>query len=405
MQNINCPHCGKIFSLKDNHYAEILNQVRNEAFEKELQTRLINEEKNRQLQITIAHQGLQKNLADQDATIALLKEQLSHAQQLESVKILQTKDTYQARIQSLEQDTLKLQYEVKQKDNEATLKVQEVKSTLEAKTKMLEDQVAYYRNLKTKLNTKLVGETLEQHCEIEFDKNRPLYPHNRIEFKKDTDATSGSKGDYIFREWDEDGVEIISIMFEMKNETDGQYKKQNKDHLPELHKDRTEKKCEYAVLVSLLEKDNDYYNTGIVSVDHLYPKMYVIRPQAFLTILGILRQAAYNAFSAKKQMVRLQQEQLDVTNFEQKLNDFKSNFGRNVDLAKRKFEEAIESIDKSIKQLQNTKEALLSSQTNLVLANNKAEDLSIKKLTRGNPTMQDNFNAIKKPIAVDNKDE
>jgi hypothetical protein len=155
----------------------------------------------------------------------------------------------------------------------------------------------------------------------------------------------------------------------------------------------------------LLEKDNDYYNTGIVSVDYIYPKMYVIRPQAFLTILGILRQAAYNAFSAKKQMVRLQQEQLDVTNFEQKLNDFKSNFGRNVDLAKRKFEEAIESIDKSIKQLQNTKEALLSSQTNLVLANNKAEDLSIKKLTRGNPTMQDNFNAIKKPIAVDNKDE
>jgi hypothetical protein len=405
MQNINCPHCGKIFSLKDNHYAEILNQVRNEAFEKELQTRLNNEEKNRQLQITIAHQGLQKNLADQDATIALLKEQLSHAQQLESVKILQTKDTYQARIQSLEQNTLKLQYEVKQKDNEATLKVQEVKSTLEAKTKMLEDQVAYYRDLKTKLNTKLVGETLEQHCEIEFDKNRPLYTHNRMEFKKDTDATSGSKGDYIFREWDEDGVEIISIMFEMKNETDGQYKKHNKDHLPELHKDRTEKKCEYAVLVSLLEKDNDYYNTGIVSVDHLYPKMYVIRPQAFLTILGILRQAAYNAFSAKKQMVRLQQEQLDVTNFEQKLNDFKSNFGRNVDLAKRKFEEAIESIDKSIKQLQNTKEALLSSQTNLVLANNKAEDLSIKKLTRGNPTMQDNFNSIKKPIAVDNKDE
>jgi hypothetical protein len=397
MQNINCPHCGKIFSLQDNHYAEILNQVRNEAFEKELQTRLINEEKNRQLQITIAHQGLQKNLADQDATIALLKEQLSHAQQLESVKILQTKDTYQARIQSLEQDTLKLQYEVKQKDNEATLKVQEVKSTLEAKTKMLEDQVAYYRDLKTKLNTKLVGETLEQHCEIEFDKNRPLYPHNRIEFKKDTDATSGSKGDYIFREWDEDGVEIISIMFEMKNETDGQYKKLNKDHLPELHKDRTEKKCEYAVLVSLLEKDNDYYNTGIVSVDHLYPKMYVIRPQAFLTILGILRQAAYNAFSAKKQMVRLQQEQLDVTNFEQKLNDFKSNFGRNVDLAKRKFEEAIESIDKSIKQLQNTKEALLSSQNNILIANTKAEDLTIKKLTRGNPTIQEKFK-------VDNKE-
>lgn len=394
MQNINCPNCGKIFSLKDNHYAEILNQVRTDAFERELQTRLENEEKNKQLQITLSQQDLQKKISDQDAIIALLKERLSQAQQSESIRILQTKDTYQAKIQLLEQDTLKLQYEIKQKDAENTLKVQEIKSSLEAKTKLLEDQVAYYRDLKTKLNTKLVGETLEQHCEIEFDKNRPLYSNNRIEFKKDTDSTSGSKGDYIFREWDEEGVEIISIMFEMKNETDGQYKKLNKDHLPELHKDRTEKKCEYAVLVTLLEKDNDYYNTGIVSVDHLFPKMYVVRPQAFLTILGILRQTAYNAYGSKKQMIRLQQEQLDITNFEQKLNDFKSSLGRNVDLAKRKFEEAIESIDKSIKQLQNTKDALLSSQHNLMIANTKAKDLTIKKLTRGNPTIQAKFNVI-----------
>jgi hypothetical protein len=403
MQNINCPHCGKVFSITDNHYTEILNQVRTEAFKKELQTRLDHEEKNKQLQISLAQQGLQKQLADHDATIALLKHQLSNAQQLESMKILETKNTFQARIQNLEQETLKLQLELKHKDTEANLKVQEVKSTLEEKAKMLEDQVAYYKDLKTKLNTKLVGETLEQHCEIEFDKNRPLYPHDRIEFKKDTDATSGSKGDYIFREWDEEGVEIITIMFEMKNETDGQYKKLNKDHLSELHRDRTEKKCEYAVLVSLLEKDNDYYNTGIVSVDHLFSKMYVIRPQAFLAILGILRQAAYNAYAAKKQMVRLQQEQLDVTNFEQKLNDFKSSFGRNVDLAKHKFEDAIESIDKSIKQLQNTKDALLSSQHNLLIANNKAEDLTIKKLTRGNPTIQAKFKEIDNEDKIENE--
>ena len=265
-----------------------------------------------------------------------------------------------------------------------------MKDKYEEKIKDKDEQIAYYKDFKARQSTKMIGESLEQHCNNEFNKLRPLFKN--VYFEKDNDAKTGSKGDFIFRETDEDGTEIISIMFEMKNEADETATKhKNEDFFKELDKDRKEKNCEYAVLVSLLEIDNDYYNNGIVDVSHKYEKMYVVRPQFFIPLITLLRGAAMNSLGFKKQLEVVQNQNIDISRFEENMNNFKDAFGRNYRLASEKFRKAIEEIDKTIDHLQKTKEALLSSENNLRLANNKAEDLTIKKLTSGNPTMQQMF--------------
>ena len=276
-------------------------------------------------------------------------------------------------------DSEKQQLEISLKENFAT----------EMKSK--DEMIDYYKDMKTRLSTKMVGETLEQHCETEFNKLRATAFRDSY-FEKDNDAKSGSKGDYIFREADEASNEVVSIMFEMKNESDTTaYKKKNEDFLKELDKDRTEKNCEYAVLVSLLESDNELYNTGIVDMSHHYPKMYVIRPQFFIPIITLLRNAALNSMKYKAELALVKNQDIDITNFEDNVNKFKDGFARNYELASRKFKTAIDEIDKTIDHLQKTKENLLRSEDNLRLANNKADDLTIKKLTRGNSTMTNKF--------------
>jgi hypothetical protein len=279
--------------------------------------------------------------------------------------------------------------EVEQKAHESSLK-----ETHAAELKVKDDQIAYYKDFKAKQSTKMVGESLEQHCEIEFNKIRAT-AFLRAYFEKDNDARSGSKGDYIFRDSDEFDTEFISIMFEMKNESaDTATKKKNEDFLRELDKDRTEKRCEYAVLVSLLEPDSELYNVGIVDVSHRYPKMYVVRPQFFIQIITLLRNAALNSLSYKNELARVREQNIDITNFESELETFRHGFARNYELASRKFKTAIDEIDKTIDHLQKTKDALLGSENNLRLANNKADDLTIKKLTRANPTMKAKFDEL-----------
>ena len=267
--------------------------------------------------------------------------------------------------------------------------------TKEETIKMKDDEIARLKDFKQKLSTKMVGESLEQHCEVEFNKLRATGFQN-VYFEKDNDASSGSKGDFIYRENDQNGNEILSIMFEMKNEGDETAtKKKNEDFFKELDKDRNEKKCEYAILVSMLESDNELYNNGIVDVSHKYKKMYVVRPQFFIPIITILRNAALNSMQYKEELAIIRNQNIDITNFEEKINDFKTGFGRNYDLASRQFKTAIDEIDKTMNHLQKTKEALLASVNNLRLANSKTEDLTIKKLTHGNPTMKAKFDGLK----------
>ena len=287
--------------------------------------------------------------------------------------------------------------------NAALVKEQNLKDKYEEKIKDKDEQIAYYKDFKARQSTKMVGESLEQHCSNEFNKLRPLFKN--VYFEKDNDVKTGSKGDFIFRENDEDGTEIISIMFEMKNESlETVSKHKNEDFFKELDKDRKEKKCEYAVLVSMLEIDNDYYNNGIVDVSHKYPKMYVIRPQFFIPLITLLRNASMKSLEYKKELQLVQNQNIDIANFEENMNNFKSAFGRNYRLASEKFKKAIDEIDKTIDHLQKTKEALLSSENNLRLANNKAEELTIKKLTNGNETMQKMFSELNK-IENDTKSE
>ena len=281
-----------------------------------------------------------------------------------------------------------------------TQKEIEIKSLHEKHKEALvqkDELIAQYKDLKIKMSTKLVGETLEQHCETEFNKIRPTAFNKNVYFEKDNDARSGSKGDYIYREFDDNGVELISIMFEMKNENDETATKHKNEHFfKELEKDRTEKKCEYAVLVSMLEKDNDLYNAGITDVSYRYDKMYVVRPNCFIPIITLLRNAAQKTMEYKNQLVAIKNQNIDITNFEDKLVDFQEKFSKNYKLASDKFKTAIEEIDKTILHLTKVKEGLIGSENNLRLANDKAQDLSIRKLTRGNPTMQNMFNELKK---------
>ena len=333
--------------------------------------------------------------AEKTNELTQLKAQLDNAEVAKKLAITEA-------VQKIEKERDNLLNEVKtkelEKQNLESTLVQEYTAKLQSKEEIIkykEEEIARVKDMKAKLSTKMIGETLEQHCETEFNKLRATAFQNAY-FEKDNDARSGSKGDFIYKETDEAGNEIISIMFEMKNEGDETAtKKKNEDFFKELDKDRNEKKCEYAVLVTMLEAESEYYNTGIVDVSHKYPKMYVVRPQFFIPIITLLRNAAMNSLKYKAELALVKNQNIDITNFEEKINQFKEGFARNYDLASRKFQTAIDEIDKTIIHLQKTKEALLSSDNNLRLANQKAEDLTIKKLTHGNPTMKAKFDELK----------
>jgi hypothetical protein len=404
MNEIICPHCKKAFKIDEAGFADILKQVRNQEFDKELHERLSMAEKDKENAIKLAEANtknqLQADIAQKEAQIAEIKSQkdteIAKLQaKIESAET-QKKLALTEAVNRLEKERDELAYELKSKETQQQLNEKSLKEKFDIELRNKDELIERYKDLKAKLSTKMLGETLEQHCEIEFNKLRATAFPNAY-FEKDNDASSGSKGDYIYREKDTNGTEIISIMFEMKNEGDETAtKKKNEDFLRELDKDRNEKKCEYAILVSLLESDSELYNSGIVDVSHKYSKMYVIRPQFFIPIITLLRDAAMNSLKYKSELALVQAQNIDVTNFESQLNDFRDSFGRNYRLASDKFKTAIESIDKSIVQLQKTKENLLRSEDNLRIANNKADDLTVKKLTRGNPTMTAKFEETKK---------
>lgn len=421
MHEIKCPHCSQGFTIDEAGYAQILNQVRDEAFDAAIHERLALAEQDKQNAVALAearvagelHEAasakdrqierltaelalaaeiaatkasgeLKDTVAHKDAEIARLKAALDQAG-------LQRELEVRSAVGDLERQRDDLRRTVQSKDHERQLLEASLKQTYETQIKDRDDAIERLKDMKARLSTKMVGETLEQHCEIEFNKLRATAFAGAY-FEKDNDATSGSKGDYIFREADAAGTEFISIMFEMKNENDRTAtKKKNEDFFKELDKDRTEKGCEYAVLVSLLEPDNELYNGGIVDVSHRYPKMYVVRPQFFIPMITLLRNAAKNTLAYKAELAAMKAQNIDVTHFEEQLETFKSGFARNYDLAARKFQTAITEIDKSIKALEKTKEALLGSQNNLRLANNKAQDVTIKRLTKNNPTMATKF--------------
>ena len=510
MSQIKCPNCGTVFQVDESQYHEILQQVRNEEFEKELNERQKNSNQiiqsklekeyesklnqkaleikelqtNKELEIKQLQSDFNQKQNDKEQEVISLKEKLEASTQLTKTETqkefqeqlnkkdleisklnakleqilsqnkineskteqeyklqLQAKEneiqalknnisnnekvlkanlenTYQSQLnkKNLEIQSLKQNMDKAKVENELNVKsikqdlqnqIEQDKMKYQLQEKSLQEkydtllqtkdeQIAYYKDFKLKQSTKMIGESLEQHCEIEFNKLRATGFQNAY-FEKDNDARTGSKGDYIYRELDENGVEIISIMFEMKNENDKTATKhKNEDFLKELDKDRNEKHCEYAVLVSMLEPENELYNTGIVDKSHRYPKMYVIRPQFFIPMITILRNAALNSMQYKNELQLVRNQNIDITNFEESMNDFKQKFSRNYELASKKFNIAIEEIDKTISHLQKTKEALLSSERQLQLANNKAEDLTIKRLTRNNPTMKQKFDELKK---------
>ena len=331
-----------------------------------------------------ARNASQADIAKREAEVAELRAQLQATITEKQLAVTEA-------VTRVERERDQLLNELKNKDAEKQLLESSLKDKYSTELKNKDEMIAYYKDMKAKLSTKMVGETLEQHCEIEFEKLRAS-AFQRAEFGKDNDASSGSKGDYIYRETDERGTEIISIMFEMKNENETtSTKKKNEDFLHELDKDRREKKCEYAVLVSLLEADNELYNTGIVDKSHVFEKMYVVRPQFFIPIITLLRNAALNSLKYKQELALVQSQNIDVTNFESQLSDFRDSFGRSYRLASERFSDAVASIDKSIAQLQKTKENLLKSEDHYRIANNKADELTVKKLTRNNPTMREKF--------------
>jgi hypothetical protein len=392
--NINeiiCPNCKKAFKIDEAGFADILKQVRDNHFEKELEDRLNIAEKEKENAVKLAEanikSSLQEDIVKKDRELAEMKSRIDKAEVEKKLSVTEA-------LNSVEKERDDLKVKLQSKEQEIKLREVSLKEKYENELKTKDEVIERYKDMKLKLSTKMVGETLEQHCENEFNKLRATAFQNAY-FEKDNDVSSGSKGDYIYRENDEEGNEIISIMFEMKNEGDETAtKKRNEDFLRELDKDRNEKKCEYAVLVSLLEADNELYNNGIVDVSYKYQKMYVIRPQFFIPTITVLRNAAMNSLKYKAELALVKNQNVDITNFEDNVNKFKENFARNYDLASRRFKNAIEGIDKTINHLQKTKEALLLSEKNFRIANDKAEDLTIKKLTRGNETMKNKFKEL-----------
>jgi len=438
VNEIICPHCQRAFKVDEAGYADILKQVWDSEFEQQLHDRLELAEKDKLSAVELAKKEvgseMQKAAAAKDAEIQELKASLDAGEVARKLAVTEAvsavekkRDALASKLEQTKQDQLatsrlaeatlvanevtqklaiteavsaiekerdELKNGLKQAELEKQLGETSLKDKYETQIKDRDDAIERLRDMKARLSTKMVGETLEQHCETEFNRIRSTaFP--RAYFEKDNDASTGSKGDYIFSDSDEAGTEIVSIMFEMKNESNTTAtKKKNEDFLKELDKDRTEKGCEYAVLVSLLEPDSDLYNTGIVDVFHRYPKMYIIRPQFFIPIITLLRNAAMKSLEYKTELALVKAENVDITNFESDLETFKTAFGKNYDLASRKFQTAIDEIDKSIDHLQKTKDALLGTDRNLRLANNKAQDVTIKKLTRRNPTMAEKFEEL-----------
>ena len=392
MHEIICPHCSKAFKIDEAGYADILKQVRDGEFEQQLHDRLELAEQEKRNAVALAEAKLanasQQAAAAKDAEIQALKSKLEAGGMAQQLAIAQA-------LASVEKERDALKNGLERSQLEKALAEKSLKDKYETQLKDRDDAIERLRDMKARLSTKMVGETLEQHCETEFNRIRATaFP--RAYFEKDNDARFGSKGDFIFRDADEAGTEIVSIMFEMKNESDlTATKSKNEDFLKELDKDRNEKSCEYAVMVSLLEPDNEFYNTGIVDMFHRYPKMYIVRPQFFIPIITLLRNAAMNSMKYKTELALVKAQSVDITNFENELETFKSAFARNYDLASQRFQKAIDEIDKSIDHLQKTKEALLGTDRNLRLANDKAQDVTIKKLTRGNPTMAAKFAELK----------
>ena len=421
MNEIICPNCKKAFKVDEAGFADILKQVRDHQFEEEINSRLAIAEKQKYDAVKLAEantkislQGellkkdneisllkansqneLAEKLAEKDAELAKVTSKFQMAETEKKLAILEATKEIEKRIGSLENKLLTKDLEKENLQNSLEQKYSAELKNRDAIISYKDEEIARVKDMKLKLSTKMIGETLEKHCESEFNKIRTTAFPN-ASFGKDNDSSSGTKGDFIFRETDALGNEIISIMFEMKNENDGTTnKKKNEDFLLKLDKDRNSKKCEYAVLVTLLETDSEFYNSGIVDVSYHYPKMYVVRPQFFIPIVSFLRNAALNSMKYKAELSLMKNQNVDITNFEEKINSFKDGFARNYDLASRKFKTAIDEIDKTISHLQKTKDALLSSENNLRLANNKADDLTIKKLTHNNPTMKEKFDDLK----------
>lgn len=393
MNEIICPHCKKAFKVDEAGYADILKQVRDREFEQQLHKQLELAEQDKRNAVELATikvtSELEKAAAAKNDEIHDLKARLNASGVAQKLAITEA-------VNAVEKERNELKSSLERAQLEKKLAEQSLKDKYETQIRDREKEIERLRDMKARLSTKMVGETLEQHCETEFNRIRSTaFP--MAYFEKDNDARAGSKGDYIFRDLDENGTEIVSVMFEMKNENDGTAsKKKNEDFFKELDKDRNEKNCEFAVLVSLLEPDSELYNSGIVDVCHRFPKMYVVRPQFFIPIITLLRNAAQNALKYKTELALVKAQNIDITNFENELGAFKAGFARNYELASTKFKTAIEGIDKTIDQLQKTKDALLSSENNLRLANNKADELTVKKLTKGNPTMAAKFAELKK---------
>lgn len=399
MQELRCPHCGEVFQVDETGYAQLARQVRDSEFDKELRRReqelLARQESELDLARLRQEQAYQKTLRDKDEALAQsareaerLRERLESS---ETEKKLAVAEAVQRQAQALsegERRILTLENELAARETESRLKEKSLQEQYEEKLKSKDEQIEYYKDFKARQSTKMIGESLEQHCLTQFNTLR-MTAFPTAYFEKDNDARTGSKGDFIFRESDESGTEFISIMFEMKNEADATATKhKNEDFFKELDKDRREKHCEYAVLVSLLEIDNELYNNGIVDVSYRYEKMYVVRPQFFIPIITLLRNAALHSLQYRRELEIVKNQQLDILHFEENMNAFKEGFGRNYRIASEKFRTAVDEIDKTITHLQKIKDALLSSENNLRLANSKAEDLSIKRLTKNAPSVK-----------------
>lgn len=397
MAELKCPHCGQAFTVDDTELSSIVQQIRDKEFEKDIEKR-ISELKEHMLMTHRLEMEAKENeiklmsQKEYDKEIQKLKSQLEKATDRAVQLQAQLDSSEDKKTIAVMEAVKKVEEEKKELESQLTHEKDKGKLLLEQK----DEQIAYYRDLKTKMSTKMVGETLEQHCEIQFNQLRATAFRNAY-FEKDNDSRSGSKGDYIYRETDENGVELISIMFEMKNEMDETATKhKNEDFYKELDKDRKQKNCEYAVLVSMLESDNELFNAGIVDVSYKYEKMYVVRPQCFIPIITLLRNAAMNAMEYKQELAVVRNQNIDISDFEEKLMNFKSDFSRNYDIAHSHFDKAVDEIDKTIQHLEKVKKELLGSDNQLRIANNKVDEVSIKKLTRGNKTMQEKFEELKK---------
>ena len=424
MNEIKCPNCGTIFQIDEQDYQSIVKQVRDQEFTKEVFEREKQYKQDKEISIRLAEAKMEKEFTEQlkkkEFEISELKNEVKNKEKDTENKI-EKKYSEELNKKTIEISELKSEIKLKQKEqevilkdtlaekmqeidslntklesskNEFLLRIQALRDSYEEKMKSKDEQIAYYKDFKARQSTKMVGESLEQHCYNEFNKLRPLF--GDVYFEKDNDAKTGSKGDFIFREYD-NHMEVLSIMFEMKNEADETATKhKNEDFFKELDKDRKEKNCEYAVLVSLLELDSDYYNSGIVDMSYKYSKMYVIRPQFFIPLITLLRGAALNSLEYKKQLQIVQNQNIDISRFEENMNSFKEGFARNYRLASERFKKAIDEIDKTIDHLQKTKDALLASENNLRLANNKVEDLTIKKITSNSPAVAKMFYDLEK---------